>query len=58
MTAENEVTVGMEEVQWIDKHWPALERVQFSRSSRMYSEPLYWLIKARRKKGQDIALFL
>lgn len=55
MTNETGVTVGMDEVQWMDKHWPALEIANFSKDG-MYSDPLIWLKETRRQKGQDITL--
>ncbi|KAG0295295.1 hypothetical protein BGZ96_012068 [Linnemannia gamsii] len=56
MTEETEVTVGMDEVQWMDKHWPALKTANFS-MNRIYNDPLRWLVEAREQKGQDINLY-
>ncbi|KAG0292773.1 hypothetical protein BGZ96_003704 [Linnemannia gamsii] len=48
-TEETKVTIGMEEVEWMHKHWPALEKAHFftNKNEEMFTEPFNWLLKQR-----------
>ncbi|KAG0295292.1 hypothetical protein BGZ96_012065 [Linnemannia gamsii] len=48
-TEETKVTIGMEEVEWMDRHWPALEKAHFftNKNEKMFTEPFHWLLKQR-----------
>ncbi|KAH7055120.1 hypothetical protein BKA57DRAFT_501655 [Linnemannia elongata] len=53
---ETEATVGMDEVVWMDKHWPALERAGFFWVSPIDSNPFSWFQEQRQKRGRNLDL--
>jgi hypothetical protein len=57
-TEEPRVTIGMEEEQWMDRHWPALERAHFftSKNEKMFTEPFQQLLKQRAGSDKPVQL--
>jgi hypothetical protein len=57
-TEETRETIGMEEVKWMDGHWPALERAHFftSKNEKMFTEPFQWLLKQRAGSDKPVQL--
>lgn len=53
---ETQVTVGMDEVEWMDKHWPVLEEAGFFTASRIATKPFCWLLEQRQLRGQKLDL--
>ncbi|KAK3814547.1 MAG: hypothetical protein JOS17DRAFT_760739 [Linnemannia elongata] len=53
-TKETMVTIGMDEVVWMDKHWPALEKAGFFRVLPTAPSPFNWLLKQRQMRGPDL----
>ncbi|KAH7055108.1 hypothetical protein BKA57DRAFT_453048 [Linnemannia elongata] len=56
---ETRVTVGMHEVEWMDRHWPALEEAGFCTNLSMAPNPLCWFVERREQKGRklDVCVF-
>ncbi|KAG0299538.1 hypothetical protein BGZ97_003652 [Linnemannia gamsii] len=54
VTKETEVTVGMDEVQWMEKHWPALETSQFGGREYALPKVFQWFQEQRQRKGQQV----
>ncbi|KAK5807808.1 hypothetical protein F5H01DRAFT_352649, partial [Linnemannia elongata] len=47
-TEETKATIGMEEVKWMDKHWPTLVKVQFFMNrDEILSKPFLWFLEQR-----------
>ncbi|KAG9068220.1 hypothetical protein KI688_011815 [Linnemannia hyalina] len=56
-TRETMLTIGMDEVVWMDKYWPALERAGFFMNPPTSRIPFVWFLEQRRKRGQELDLF-
>ncbi|KAG9068226.1 hypothetical protein KI688_011821 [Linnemannia hyalina] len=55
-TKETSMTFGMDEVVWMDKHWPALERAGFLMVPSIGPNPLNWFLEQRQKRGRELEL--
>ncbi|KAG0292772.1 hypothetical protein BGZ96_003703 [Linnemannia gamsii] len=57
-TEETKVTIGMEEVEWMHRHWPALEKAHFFtvKNEKMFTAPFQWLLKQRAEEKKPLQL--